>query len=85
MAEEIGAPDTKGALVYRMYRTSPAYQNGMRPGDVVVTFNGTPVEDPGHLSRLVSDAPIGSTASVTVIREGQRVALKIPIGRVPRN
>jgi len=85
MAEEFGAPDTRGALVYRMSRSSPAYQNGMRPGDVVVAFNGTPVDDPGHLSRMVSDATIGSTALVTVIREGRRVELKIPIVRVPRN
>ena len=84
MAEEFGAPDTRGALVYRMSRSSPAYQNGLRPGDVVVAFNGTPVEDPGHLSRMVSDARIGSTAQVTVIREGRRVELKIPIVRVPR-
>ena len=80
-----GAPDTRGALVYRMYRNSPAYQNGVRPGDVVVAFNGTPVDDPGHLSRLVSDASIGSTASVTVIRDGRRVELKIPIARLTRN
>ena len=84
MAEEFGAPDTRGALVYRMSRSSPAYQNGLRPGDIVVAFNGTPVDDPGHLSRLVSDARIGSTALVTVIREGRRVELKIPIVRVPR-
>ena len=85
MAEEFGAPDTRGALVYRMSRSSPAYQNGMRPGDVVVAFNGMPVDDPGHLSRMVSDATIGSTALVTVIREGRRVELKIPIVRVPKN
>ena len=85
MAEEFGAPDTRGALVYRMSRSSPAYQNGMRPGDVVVAFNGTAVDDPSHLSRMVSDATIGSTALVTVIREGRRVELKIPIVRVPRN
>ena len=84
MAEEFGAPDTRGALVYRMSRSSPAYQNGLRPGDVVVVFNGTPVDDPGHLSRMVSDATIGSTALVTVIREGRRVELKIPIVRVPK-
>jgi serine protease Do len=84
MAEEFGAPDTRGALVYRMSRSSPAYQNGLRPGDVVVAFNGTPVDDPGHLSRMVSDARIGSTSLVTVIREGRRVELKIPIVRVPK-
>jgi Do/DeqQ family serine protease len=85
IAEELGAPDTRGALAYRMYRNSPAYQSGMRPGDVVVTFNGTTVEDPGHLSRLVSDAAIGSTASVAVIRDGRRIDLKIPVVRLTRN
>ena len=85
MAEEIGTPDTRGALVYRMDRNSPAYQNGMRPGDVVVTFNNTQVEDPGHLSRLMSDASIGSTASITVIREGKRISLKIPVVRLTGN
>jgi serine protease Do len=85
MAEELGAPDTRGALVYRMYRNSPAYQSGMRPGDVVVSFNGTMVEDPGHLSRLVSDSAIGSTASVTVIRDGRRMSLKIPVVRLTGN
>ena len=85
MAEELGTPDTRGALAYRMYRNSPAYLNGMRPGDVVVAFNGTTVEDPGHLSRLVSDASIGSTAIVTVMREGRRIELKIPIVRLTRN
>jgi serine protease Do len=82
LAEELGAPDTRGALAYRMYRNSPAYLSGMRPGDVVVNFNGTMVDDPGHLSRLVSDAPIGSSAAVGVIREGRRVELKIPVVKV---
>jgi serine protease Do len=82
LAEELSAPDTRGALAYRMYRNSPAYESGMRPGDVVVNFNGTMVEDPGHLSRLVSDAPIGSTAAVGVIRQGRRVELKVPVVKV---
>jgi len=85
LAEEIGTPDTRGALVYRMSRNSPAYQSGIRPGDVVVNFNGITVEDPGHLSRLVSDAQIGSTAAVVVIRDGKRVQLKVPIVRVVRS
>jgi len=43
------------------------------------------VEDPGHLSRLVSDSAIGSTASVTVIRDGRRMSLKIPVVRLTGN
>jgi serine protease Do len=66
-------------LIQVMRRDSSAYSAGLRPGDVIIAFNGTAVEDGGQLSRLIGDARIGSTAAVTVIREGDRVELKIPI------
>ncbi|HXH25736.1 MAG TPA: trypsin-like peptidase domain-containing protein [Vicinamibacterales bacterium] len=80
-AEELGAPDTRGALVVEMYRNSPAYRAGIRPGDVIVSVNGTPVEDPGHLTRLISDAPIDSTATVGVIRNGRRLEFRVRVIR----
>jgi serine protease Do len=79
LAEEAGASTTNGALVTRMMRTSEAYDAGMRPGDVIVGFNGTTVDDPSQLQRLVADARIGSTASVKVLRNGRTIELKLPI------
>jgi serine protease Do len=84
-AERFGAPDTRGGLVASIYRDSPAYRNGLRPGDVIVSFNGTAVNDPGHLARLVADAPIGSSARLGIIREGRRLELQVPIGTRPQN
>jgi S1-C subfamily serine protease len=84
IANELKLPDTKGALVYQLGRTSSAATGGMRPIDVVVSFNGTPVEDPGQFSRMVSDARIGSTATIGVIREGRRIDLKVEIVRPSR-
>src|SRR5688572_27748166 len=81
IANELKLSDTKGALVYQLSRNSSAFKGGIQPIDVVVSFNGTPVEDPGHFSRLVSDARIGSTASIGVIREGRRIDLKVEIAR----
>jgi serine protease Do len=83
LANQLKLPDTKGALVYQMLRNSSAYQAGMLPGDVIVSFNGTTVEDPGHFSRLVSDARIGSVAAIGVIRDGRREDLKVTITRPP--
>ena len=85
MAEELGVPDTTGVYVRAMARASAAYKAGLRPGDIIVALNRMPIEDPGHLSRLVSDATIGSTATVTVVREGRRIELQIPISRLVRN
>jgi serine protease Do len=62
-----------------MTRDSEVYQAGLRPGDVVVAFNGQGVSDPSQFTRMVLDAKIGSTATVTVLREGRRVEIKLPI------
>lgn len=83
-AADLGAPNTKGAMVSRMLRNSEAYNAGLRPGDVIVGFNGKPVDDPSSLYRLVADAAVGSTAAVRVLREGRAVDLRIPVVADPR-
>ncbi len=80
MAEQLDVPAGSGVLVQAMRRDAAAYGAGMRPGDVIVAFNGAAISDAGQLSRLIQDARIGSTAALTVMRDGRRVELKIPIG-----
>jgi S1-C subfamily serine protease len=79
LAEEVGAPSTNGALVSRMGRVSEAYDAGIRPGDVIVAFNGTVIDDPSQFQRLVADSPIGSTATLKVVRNGRTIDVKLPI------
>jgi S1-C subfamily serine protease len=81
IAQQLGTKDARGLLVQRIARASSAYAGGLRPGDIIVGFNGTAIEDGGVLLRLVQDAPIGSTATMDVIRDGRRVQLRIPIVR----
>jgi serine protease Do len=79
MAEQLGVADARGVVVQAMRRDSAAYAAGLRPGDVIVSFNGAAVADGGQLSRLIQDARIGSTAAVAIVREGRRLELKIAI------
>ena len=79
LAEQLGVRTTSGALVQQLDRRSPAYQAGVEPGDIIVSFNGKDVADPTALVRMVADAPIGSTATVVVIRDGRRITLNIPV------
>jgi S1-C subfamily serine protease len=74
-----GAPDTSGALVYELERDSAAYRAGLDAGDIVVGFNGTTVQDARQLDRLMSEAPIGSTAALQVFRNGKRFDVRVPI------
>ncbi len=79
LADEVGVASTQGALVTRMLRNSPSYEAGLRPGDVIVAYNGERIDDVSHLNRLVADAKIGSTATLKVIRGGRTLEMKIPI------
>jgi serine protease Do len=72
-------PSTRGAVVARMYKNSSAFQAGLRPYDIIVAFNGRKIETGEQFVRAVADAPIGSTATVSVLRQGRQMELKVPI------
>ncbi|MDE3153717.1 MAG: trypsin-like peptidase domain-containing protein [Acidobacteriota bacterium] len=79
LAGQLGLTQTQGALVTRMARDSSAFRAGIRPGDVIVSFNGEPVNEPSDLLRHVSDARAGTTARVGLIRDGRRQELTVSI------
>jgi serine protease Do len=79
LAGELGLSSTNGALIARMSRDSEAYNAGVRPGDVIVAFNGQPVQDQSQLFRMMADAKIGSTAAIKVSRQGRSMDFKLPI------
>jgi serine protease Do len=80
LAAEVGAPNTDGALVISMQRNSQAYAAGLRPGDVVVSFNGQKLQTPSELYRLIADAKIGSTPVLGILRAGRSLEVRIAIG-----
>src|SRR3954465_11398131 len=45
IAQQLGAPNARGALVYSVDRRSDAYRSGLLPGDIIVGFNGSAIED----------------------------------------
>jgi serine protease Do len=78
-ASELGIRSSNGALISKMVRPSEAYEAGLRPGDVIVSFNGQAVEDPSQVARFVADAKIGTTATIRAVREGRTLEFKLPI------
>ncbi len=79
LADQLGVPSGEGALVSRMRRDSAAYAAGIRPGDVIVTFDGEPITDASHFLRLLSDAQIGSTVVLELARGAESVGTEIQI------
>ena len=78
-AERLGAPDTRGVLVVSVDPRSQAADAGLRPGDIIVAFNGTTLEGANHFIRLLSDAEVGSTAALSIVREGRPATVRVLI------
>jgi serine protease Do len=83
LAEYFGLKKATGALISDLLPNSPAEKAGLRQKDVVVAFNGKPVQDATILKNLVAAAVPGSTASVTVIRDKEKKQLKVVLGELP--
>ena len=62
-----------------MSRDSAAYKNGLEPGDIILSVNGTAIADPSQFVRLIADSSIGSTVRIEILRDGRRSTLRIPI------
>ncbi len=79
LAEEVGVSAARGVIISRMTRVSEAYEAGLRPGDVVLSVNGQPIDDPSQFLRLVADSKPGTTAVVKVLRGNRTLEFKLPI------
>jgi len=75
--------EPRGALVADIYRGGPAWNGGIRRGDVVVGFAGKQIKGGRELSRLAADAKLGSEVEVEVVRGGERKKLKVKIEEPP--
>ncbi len=80
LAESFGLDKTIGALVAEVMPDSPAAAAGFQAGDVILEFNGNPVEESSDLPPLVGRTSIGSEADVLIMREGDRQTLTVTVG-----
>jgi Do/DeqQ family serine protease len=81
IAEELGVAGTRGAVVSEISQRSDAWTAGLRPGDVIVGFNGHAVDDPSQFLRMLADSKIGTTARLDVVRQSRRIVVDVPVTR----
>jgi len=72
--------DQGAARVERVSPDSPAARAGLKAGDVVVRFDGTPVASARQLARVVAEAAPGRRVKVEVRRDGTPVIATLVVG-----
>ncbi len=83
IAESLGMKTASGALVASVTPDGPAAAAGIEAGDVIVEFDGQPVENMRILPRVVARTTIGKQADVKVRRKGETKMFKVTVGRLP--
>jgi Do/DeqQ family serine protease len=81
LADQLGAPSTRGAVVNQMSRASDAFSAGLRPGDIIISFNNRPVDDASAFMKMVADSKVGSLAKLEIIRDSRHLEISTPITR----
>ena len=80
LAESIGLGKARGALVASVEAGAPAEKAGIEPGDIIVKFDGKPIEKANDLPLIVGNTKPGAHSIVTVFRRGSMKDLSINVG-----
>jgi len=83
LAKSFNAKDTKGVLISDVIGESPAAKAGLKPGDILLEFDGKKVEAPADLQRTVGLAQPGQEAKMKVWRDQGEKTIDIKIGDAP--
>jgi S1-C subfamily serine protease len=70
-------PNETGAMVLSVEEKSPAKRAGLREGDIIAALEGQPVAGVDDLHRLLTDARLGVSSPLTLIRYTEKLELRI--------
>jgi serine protease Do len=80
--KSLGLDSAKGALIGQVLKDTPAQKAGLLHGDIVISFDGQPINQFGELSSIVADTPVGKTADMEIIRDRKKMTIKITVARL---
>src|SRR5512139_2591609 len=83
LADSFGLDRPRGALVSQVQPDSPAAKAGLQASDVILQFNGRPVENSGDLPRMVGMAKPGAKILLQVWRKGRAQDVTVVLGELP--
>jgi serine protease Do len=82
IADSLGLGSARGALIAGIDEKGPAKPAGLKPGDVIVRFDGKEIKESRDLPRLVASMPVGQSVEVVVVRDGKEETKTVTLGRL---
>ena len=83
IAKSLGLQEPVGALVAKVSPGSPAAAAGIQPSDVILKFDGQPIDNMRSLPRAVAATAIGKAVVRRAAAKGEVIHLTVTVGRLP--
>jgi serine protease Do len=83
LAKEFVLKNDQGALLSEVVPNGPADKAGLKDGDVIISFNGTPVSDSRHLKLEVAGIAPGEKVPVEIVRNGSDKTIDVKVKELP--
>jgi serine protease Do len=85
LASQFGITETKGVLVSDVMEDSPAKKAGFERADVIVEYDGKPMDSPAHLRNAVAQTPVGKKVAIKFIRDKKAKTVDLTIVEQPKS
>jgi serine protease Do len=83
LAQQLGVKGELGAVVTRVMPDSPAAEAGIQEGDVIVSWDGHPIQNAGDLTLKVAGTQIGKKVEAKIIRNNREMTVDVTVGSRP--
>lgn len=83
MSEYYNLDPDEGVYVAKAYEDNPAYEAGIRQGDVIISVNGVKLNSSRDLTLTIANLRVGSNVNVEVIRQGKNKTFTVKLGERP--
>jgi serine protease Do len=77
LADTVGLDKARGAMIAAIDPGSPAAQAKLQPGDVILTYEGQPIERSRHLPRIIAATPPNKPVKLTLWRDGKEFEVEL--------
>ena len=82
LAKQLKVPNTKGALVAQVTPGSAAEKAGIKVYDVIIRYDGKPVEGVSQFRNLVAATPPAAKVEIVLLRDGKEMSVKAQLGEL---
>ncbi|WP_255872966.1 S1C family serine protease [Microbulbifer elongatus] len=84
LARAFNLASTNGVIITAIYKSGPAHQAGLQPGDVITHINATPINDGKHGNAAMATLRPGEVVTITYIRDGETLATQATVSERPQ-